>query len=81
MPNGPFFQSVPTPPQTQSSPPPNASADTTATPDAASPTEAATKLAEAIDDFLGDLEKKFKNIGDEILTKRTSVYMSVDVVL
>jgi len=32
--------------------------------------EAATKLAEAIDDFLGDLEKKFKGISDEILTKR-----------
>jgi hypothetical protein len=31
--------------------------------------EAATKLAEAIDDFLGDLEKKFKGISDEILTK------------
>ncbi|KIW86011.1 hypothetical protein Z517_01405 [Fonsecaea pedrosoi CBS 271.37] len=34
-----------------------------------SPNEAATKLAEAIDDFLGDLEKKFKGISDEILTK------------
>lgn len=33
------------------------------------PNEAATKLAEAIDDFLGDLEKKFKGISDEILTK------------
>ncbi|KIW64261.1 hypothetical protein PV04_09208 [Phialophora macrospora] len=31
--------------------------------------EAATKLAAAIDDFLGDLEKKFKGISDEILTK------------
>ncbi|EXJ55700.1 hypothetical protein A1O7_08629 [Cladophialophora yegresii CBS 114405] len=31
--------------------------------------EATTKLAEAIDDFLGDLEKKFKGISDEILTK------------
>ncbi|KIW98030.1 uncharacterized protein Z519_01614 [Cladophialophora bantiana CBS 173.52] len=34
-----------------------------------SPNDAATKLAEAIDDFLGDLEKKFKGISDEILTK------------
>jgi len=33
------------------------------------PNEASTKLAEAIDDFLGDLETKFKGISDEILTK------------
>lgn len=38
-------------------------------PDVAGPNDAATKLAEAIDDFLGDLEKKFKGISDEILTK------------
>jgi hypothetical protein len=38
--------------------------------DLTSPNDAATKLAEAIDDFLGDLEKKFKGISDEILTKR-----------
>ncbi len=31
--------------------------------------DATTKLAEAIDDFLGDLEKKFKGISDEILTR------------
>lgn len=31
--------------------------------------EASAKLAEAIDDFLGDLDKKFKNISDEILTR------------
>jgi len=64
--------SVP-PPQTRSPPPPNANANlistTTTTSDAASPNDAATKLAEAIDDFLGDLEKKFKGISDEILTK------------
>lgn len=35
-----------------------------------SPSDASAKLAEAIDDFLGDVEKKFKNISDEILTKR-----------
>jgi hypothetical protein len=34
-------------------------------------TDAAAKLAEAIDDFLGDLEKKFKGISDEVLNKRT----------
>ena len=33
------------------------------------PVDATTKLAEAIDDFLGDLEKKFKGISDEILTR------------
>jgi len=31
--------------------------------------DAASALAEAIDDFLGDLEKKFKIVSDEILTK------------
>jgi len=30
---------------------------------------AAAALAEAIDDFLGDLERKFKGISSEILTK------------
>lgn len=35
--------------------------------------EAAGRLAEAIDDFLGDIEKKFKGISDEILTKRESL--------
>lgn len=33
------------------------------------PNEASAALAEAIDDFLGDLEKKFKGISQEILTK------------
>jgi len=37
---------------------------------AAPPTEAATALSDAIDDFLGDVERKFKTISDEILTKR-----------
>jgi len=35
----------------------------------AGPNDATSKLAEAIDDFLGDLEKKFKVVSDEILTK------------
>jgi hypothetical protein len=34
--------------------------------------EASSALAEAIDDFLGDLERKFKTVSDEILTKRES---------
>jgi len=33
------------------------------------PSDAASALAGAIDDFLGDLERKFKNVSDEILTK------------
>jgi len=40
-----------------------------ASPTAAPSSEAAAKLAESIDDFLGDVEKKFKNISDEILSK------------
>jgi hypothetical protein len=31
--------------------------------------EAAHRLAEAIDDFLGDLDKKFSSISNEILTR------------
>src|SRR3954451_6854888 len=34
--------------------------------------DASSVLAEAIDDFLGDLERKFKAVSDEILTKRES---------
>ncbi|KAK7905697.1 hypothetical protein LTR67_000421 [Exophiala xenobiotica] len=81
MPNGTYFQSVsaiPTPPPTS---PPYSSTSKTATAtaaaasasasDFAAPNDATSKLTEAIDDFLGDLEKKFKGISDEILTKRT----------
>lgn len=32
-------------------------------------TNAASQLSEAIDEFLGDVEKKFKVMNDEILTK------------
>lgn len=32
---------------------------------------AATQLSEAIDEFLGDVEQKFKVMNDEILTKRS----------
>merc|ERR1711977_74275 len=63
--------SIPTPPPT--SPPYSTSKTATATATAASdfaaPNDATSKLTEAIDDFLGDLEKKFKGISDEILTK------------
>jgi len=67
--------SAPTPPQANPASPPlshasgTVKATATASSDLAEPNNAATKLAEAIDDFLGDLEKKFKGISDEILTK------------
>ncbi|KAJ4631485.1 hypothetical protein HRR88_001032 [Exophiala dermatitidis] len=68
-------QSAPTgPEQDRSTPPLNPGGPeqpaSPSNPDAAGPNDAATKFAEAIDDFLGDLEKKFKGISDEILTKR-----------
>ena len=47
-------------------PTPSALASTSDSPPAP---DATTKLAEAIDDFLGDLEKKFKGISDEIITR------------
>ena len=60
-------QSAPThsPPSTTQA----SSSIVTATAVGESSTEANSKLAEAIDDFLGDLEKKFKGISDEILTR------------
>ena len=80
MPNGTYFQSAKTASPTPSSitsPPlsshPHANLHTSHIHTNSTPSEsgqeAATKLAEAIDDFLGDLEKKFKGISDEILTK------------
>ncbi len=56
-----------------SSPPPApshvSSSSAGATAAAESSADATSKLAEAIDDFLGDLETKFKGISDEILTR------------
>lgn len=77
MPNGTYFQSasLPTPPPpTHPASPPYSSSKTAAVAsssasDYAAPNDATAKLTEAIDDFLGDLEKKFKGISDEILTK------------
>jgi len=71
MPNGTYFQSAPPPAPSLSD---NHQSTTTGdaapdTPTADTSNEGASKLAEAIDDFLGDLEKKFKGISDEILTK------------
>lgn len=56
--------------QSQSRPQTASSTSAAAAAAAAPPSEAAAKLADAIDDFLGDVDKKFKNISDEILTKR-----------
>ena len=47
--------------------------------DEAPQTDATSALAEAIDDFIGDIEKKFKVVSDEILTKRTFPQSLADV--
>ena len=69
MPNGTFFQSAPSPPLVNAT----RNSTTTTLPQSAAAAESSsdpsTNLAEAIDDFLGDLEKKFRGISDEILTK------------
>jgi hypothetical protein len=75
MPNGTFFQTTysfhsrPQPAQTTQ---PNSEIEQMDN----KPTtnDASSALAEAIDDFLGDLERKFKTVSDEILTKRESIY-------
>ena len=63
MPLETFFQTAP------SADPPSPS--TTATPSASGNNNAATQLSEAIDEFLADVEKKFKVMNDEVLTKRS----------
>ncbi|ERF76478.1 hypothetical protein EPUS_06140 [Endocarpon pusillum Z07020] len=42
---------------------------TTPRPSTSGSNNAATRLSEAIDEFLGDVEQKFKVMNDEILTK------------
>ncbi|KAI1624885.1 hypothetical protein EDD37DRAFT_608355 [Exophiala viscosa] len=69
MPNGTYFQAAPTPIPPPDSTRPGLARNATTFTDLAAPNDATTKLTEAIDDFLGDLEKKFKGISDEILTK------------
>jgi hypothetical protein len=61
MPVGTFVQTVP------SADLPSRSA--AATPSTSGNNNAATQLSEAIDEFLADLEKKFKIMNDEVLTK------------
>ena len=73
MPNGTFFQTAypfPTQIQTQTQSTrsiPEAALNESTDGESNGPPSA---LAEAIDDFLGDLERKFKTVSDEILTKR-----------
>jgi hypothetical protein len=44
------------------------------------PNDATSALAEAIDDFLGDLERKFKTVSDEILTRRKVIERIIDMI-
>lgn len=70
MPVRTFFQTVPSS---------DLGAATTApTPSTGGSNSAATQLSDAIDEFLADVEKKFKVMNDEILTKRS--YLSLLVV-
>lgn len=89
MPNGTLFTSQTTPSLSsaaRSATPASQSAATTA-PNGASSTSvnddstdattaAATELSTAIDEFLGDLDKKFRSIGDEILGKCKSYFFT-----
>jgi hypothetical protein len=64
MPIGTFFQTVPSANLT------SPDATTTQSTAGSNNPNAATQLSEAIDEFLADVEKKFKVMNDEILTKR-----------
>jgi hypothetical protein len=70
MPNGTFFQTANSllthRPSTHA---PNTNLINSLLDTSTASNDTASKLAEAIDDFLGDLEKKFKVVSDEILTK------------
>ena len=72
MPYESLFQSSPTPPPASAAFSANTPATINENSDSHPDASAATKLAEAIDNFLGDLETKFQGISDEILTKRKS---------
>lgn len=62
MPVGTFFQTVPSSDATSGNTVPPS-------PSTTRNSNAATQLSEAIDEFLGDAEQKFKVMNDEILTK------------
>ena len=89
MPNGTLFTSQTTPslssaatsarPASQSAAitAPNGASSTSVADESTDATSAAaTELSTAIDEFLGDLDKKFKGIGDEILGKCKSCLSS-----
>jgi BMFP domain-containing protein YqiC len=69
MPVGTFFQTVPSSTDHLLSSQPTTA--TTPTPSTSGANNAATQLSDAIDEFLADVEKKFKIMNDEILTKCT----------
>ena len=79
MPNGTFLQ-APTAPSSTSQSHLTTPQTTDTTPNAMAPppasqqqvdpsNDAATKFAEAIDEFLGDLERKFRVVSDDVLNK------------
>jgi hypothetical protein len=61
MPVGTFFQTAPSSDI--------ATTATAPTPSASGSNNAATQLSEAIDEFLADVESKFKVMNDEVMTK------------
>jgi hypothetical protein len=84
MPNGTFFQTAyPFPSQTQAqSTQPNTGALLASSSEQmdSKPNDATSALAEAIDNFLGDLERKFKTVSDEILTRRKTIQRIIDMI-
>jgi hypothetical protein len=74
MPNGTFFQTTyPFPSRTQPAQSTQPNPETEQMDNKPTTNDTSSALAEAIDDFLGDLERKFKTVSDEILTKRESI--------
>jgi hypothetical protein len=84
MPNGTFFQTAyPLPSQTQTqSAQPNTGAlvSSSGEPMDKKPNDATSALAEAIDDFLGDLERKFKTVSDEVLIRCKIIERIIDMI-
>ena len=74
MPNGTFFQTARSFPSQIKSQPTQPDHESALNEEMDSkPNEATSALAEAIDDFLGELERKFKTVSGEILTKRETI--------
>jgi hypothetical protein len=77
MPNGTFFQTTYSfASQTQPAQSAQPNLETEQMDNKPTTNDASSALAEAIDDFLGDLERKFRTVSDEILTKRESGHLS-----